>query len=79
LEIEEPTPYEEAVESPNYQEWMDAVRDELDSMTRNEVWELVDHPPGHKVIGNKWVFKVKRRADGSLDKFKARLVAKGYT
>ena len=79
LEIEEPTSYEEAVESPNSQEWMDAMRDELDSMARNEVWELVDLPPGRKAIGNKWVFKVKRRADGSLDKFKARLVAKGYT
>ena len=55
------------------------MRDELDSMARNEVWELVDLPPGRKAIGNKWVFKVKRRADGSLDKFKARLVAKGYT
>ena len=58
---------------------MDAMRDELDSMAKNDVWELVDLPPGCKAIGNKWVFKVKRRTDGSLDKFKARLVAKGYT
>ena len=55
------------------------MRDELDSMARNEVWDLVSLPPGRKTIGNKWVFKVKRRADGSIDKFKARLVAKGYT
>ena len=55
------------------------MRDELDSMARNEVWELVDLPPRRKPIGSKWVFKVKRRADESLDKFKARLVAKGYT
>ena len=79
LEIEEPTSYVEALESPNDKEWMDAMRDELDSMAKNEVWDLVDLPPGRRAIGNKWVFKVKRRADGSIDKFKARLVAKGYT
>jgi len=56
---------------------MDVMRDELDSMARNEVWELVDLPPRRKPIGSKWVFKVKRRADESLDKFKARLVVKG--
>ena len=43
------------------QEWMDAMRDELDSMAKNDVWELVDLPPGRKAIGNKWVFKVKRQ------------------
>jgi len=32
---------------------MDAMRDELDSMARNEVWELVDLPLGRKAIGNK--------------------------
>uniref|UniRef100_A0A2N9EKE5 Integrase catalytic domain-containing protein n=1 Tax=Fagus sylvatica TaxID=28930 RepID=A0A2N9EKE5_FAGSY len=41
--------------------------------------ELVDLPPGRKTIGNKWVLKVKRKADGSIDRYKARLVAKGYT
>jgi len=79
LEIEEPTFFIEAIDSPNRKEWMDAMRDELDSMVRNEVSELVDLPPRGKAIGNKWVFKVKHRTNGSLDKFKAHLVAKGYT
>ena len=55
------------------------MKDEIDSMAKNDVWELVDLPPGRKAIGNKWVLKIKRKADGSIDKFKARLVAKGYT
>ena len=55
------------------------MRNELDSMARNEIWDLVDLAPGRKAIGNKWIFKVKRWADGSIDKFKARLVVKGYT
>ena len=58
---------------------MEAIGDEMDSMARNKVWELIDLPPGRKSIGNKWVFKIKHRADGSIDKFKARLVAKGFT
>ena len=71
LEVEEPTSFQEAIDSPNSKEWMDAMRDEMDSMMRNHVWELVDLPPRRKSIGNKWVFKIKRRADGMIDKFKA--------
>uniref|UniRef100_A0A2N9EKF5 Integrase catalytic domain-containing protein n=1 Tax=Fagus sylvatica TaxID=28930 RepID=A0A2N9EKF5_FAGSY len=53
--------------------------EEMSSMDKNNVWELVDLLSGRKTIGNKWVLKVKRKADGSIDRYKARLVAKGYT
>jgi len=79
LEVDEPTSFQQAIDLPNSKEWMDAMRDEMDSMLRNQVWELADFPPGRKSIGNKWVFKIKRRADGMIDKFKARLVVKGFT
>ena len=55
------------------------MRDEMDSMAKNQVWELVDLSPGRKTIGNKWVLKIKHKVDGSIQKYKARLVAKGYT
>jgi len=58
---------------------MEAMRDEINSMTRNKVWELVDLSPQRKSIGNKWVFKIKRQADRTIDKFKVHLVAKGFT
>ena len=58
---------------------MDAMKDELSSMDKNSMWELVDLPPSCKAIGNKWVLKVKCKADGSIDKYKACLVAKGFT
>ncbi|KAL0294413.1 UNVERIFIED_CONTAM: hypothetical protein Sradi_6889400 [Sesamum radiatum] len=79
VDIDEPTTYEEAVTSPNANEWLTAMKEELSSMAKSNVLELVDLIAGRKTIGNKWVLKVKRKADGSIDKFKARLVAKGYT
>ena len=78
MEIEESTSYQETIDSPNHKEWMDSMKDEIDSMARNKVWELINLPPQRKSIGNKWVFKIKRQADGSIDKLKARLVAKGF-
>ena len=56
-----------------------AMEEELESMRVNQVWELVDLPEGRRAIGNKWVLKVKHKADGSVERFKARLVAKGFT
>ena len=42
-------------------------------------WKVVDRPAGHKVVGSKWVFKVKYTPTGHIDKFKARLVAQGFS
>ena len=75
----EPRSYDEAMSSPACNEWMTAMKDEMKSIRTNQVWELVDLPPRRKSIGNKWVLKIKRKADGSIDKYKAQLVAKGYT
>ena len=52
--------------------------EELGSIQDNKTWELVDPPNDHKIIGLKWVYKVKKDAEGNLVKHKARLVAKGY-
>ncbi|KAL0411003.1 UNVERIFIED_CONTAM: Retrovirus-related Pol polyprotein from transposon TNT 1-94 [Sesamum latifolium] len=79
VDIDEPTTYEEAVTSPKANEWIIAMKEEMSSMAKNNVWELVDLPARRKTIENKWVLKVKRKTDGSINKFKARLVAKGYT
>ena len=71
----EPRNFEEA---KNSKEWTRACEDEIESIEKNRTWELVELPLGAKAIGLKWVFKIKRNADGSINKFKARLVAKGY-
>lgn len=72
---EEPWDYEEA---KKLRVWVEACKDEIFSIEKNKTWDLVDLPAGMKPIGLKWVFKVNRNADGSINKFKARLVAKGY-
>lgn len=72
---EEPWDYTEA---KKLKVWVDACKDEIFSIEKNNTWDLVELPSGVKRIGLKWVFKIKRNADGSINKFKARLVAKGY-
>ncbi|KAL0438668.1 UNVERIFIED_CONTAM: Retrovirus-related Pol polyprotein from transposon RE1 [Sesamum latifolium] len=71
--FQEPRCYKEAQGSS---EWEEAMRQELHALELNGTWEVVPLPPGKKAIGNKWVYKLKLKADGSIDRHKARLVAK---
>ncbi|KAK2416966.1 putative mitochondrial protein [Trifolium repens] len=71
----EPTTYLEACKSEH---WRQAMRLELDALTKTGTWKLVDMPTNIKPIGSKWVYKVKYKSDGSIERYKARLVAKGY-
>jgi len=74
-ESDEPENFSEAVGNP---EWVEAMNNEISSIEKNGTWKLSKLPTGHKAIGLKWVFKLKRNADGEIVKHKARLVAKGY-
>lgn len=49
------------------------------ALEKNATWDMVPLPKGKKTIGCRWVFTVKHKVDGTVDRFKARLVAKGYT
>ena len=54
--------------------------EEMSSLYKNETWELVKRPANRRVVGCKWIFKVKKGLTSLEPKrFKARLVAKGYT
>ena len=59
--------------------WKEACEEEYQSLMDNNVWTVVDLPPGKKAVGSKWVFKLKKLPDGSIDRFKARVVARGFT
>ncbi|KAJ9559933.1 hypothetical protein OSB04_005093 [Centaurea solstitialis] len=71
----EPVLVEEAKKEP---EWVKAMDAEINSINKNNTRTLVNKPMGVKPIGLKWVFKVKKNAHGTINKYKARLVAKGY-
>ena len=76
---EDPLSYKQAIQSDNCDKWIEAMESELQSMSKNGVWKLVDLPQGCKPIGCKWVYKTKRNSKGQIDRYKARLVAKGFT
>ncbi|OWM73049.1 hypothetical protein CDL15_Pgr001163 [Punica granatum] len=55
------------------------MNEEICALELNKMWTIEPIPSDKKPIGCKWVFKIKRNADGSVERFKARLVAKGFT
>jgi hypothetical protein len=59
--------------------WKSAMVEEMEALQKNSTWDLVELPEGKKTVGCKWVFTVKHKADGSMERYKARLVAMGYT
>lgn len=54
------------------------MSDEFNALLRNETWTLVPFHPSQNLVGCKWVFRIKRNSDGSIERYKARLVAKGF-
>lgn len=73
--VDEPINYGQAVKERN---WRDAMKREIEAVEKNGTWKLTELPPGHNVIGLKWVYKIKRDANGKIQKYKARIVAEGY-
>ena len=71
----EPQSFAEAIQSEG---WREAIASEIESIKKNQTWEVVDLPEGKNTITAKWIFKEKRDASEEVRKLKARLVAKLY-
>jgi len=78
LQNDAPT-LEDGLRGVNARDWKRAMEVELSNLVKRGTWEPAVLPPGRKIVGHKWVLKVKREDDGSIKKFKARLTVKGYS
>ena len=67
----DPTSYEEAMRSEHSSKWLKAMKDEMESMSSNGVWDLEQIPKGAKTVGCKWVYKTKYDSRGNIERFKA--------
>ncbi|CAH9098391.1 unnamed protein product [Cuscuta epithymum] len=79
VKIEEnqiPNSYEEAKDK---KVWVDAVGDERGAMERNHTWDVEDLPKGRKAVTSRWVFTIKYKSNGDIERYKARLVARGFS
>lgn len=74
-QLAEPKSYNQSKYDPN---WIDAMNKEYAALLANHTWILVPPNDDQNIVRCKWVYKVKRRADGSLERYKACLVAKGF-
>ena len=78
-ELDEPKTLREARKRPDAGKWLAAAQEEMDSLMEHETWSLTKLPPGRKIVGSKYVFKVKLDENGEAARYKCRLVAQGYT
>lgn len=76
---DEPTTYRQAISCSDSLKWIEAMKNEYNSLIMNKTWELCKLPAGRKPVDCKWVYKLKYRSDGTIDRYKARLVARGFS
>ena len=77
--LDEPIYVIEALSRPKRDEYLKAMKEELESMKISELWDLLDLPNERKATGNKWIFKFKRKFDGSYRKPQITIGVKGFT
>lgn len=70
-----PTTVAQAMKDPH---WRNAMAEEIDAQMKNHTWDVVPPTSTQNVISCKWIFTLKYRPDGSIERYKARLVARGF-
>ncbi|GJY88576.1 ribonuclease H-like domain-containing protein [Tanacetum coccineum] len=65
-------------EASKDQQPVEAMNNEMDAIYKNNTWEITELPKDIKAIGSKWVYKIKYKSSGEIERYKARLIAKGY-
>lgn len=67
------------LQDAKYDHWQQAIAEELQAMGANKMWTVVQLPLDRESVGCRWIYKIKRKADGSIENYKARLVSKSFT
>ena len=75
---DDPLTFQEAMSHVDWQQWYLAMMSEIESLEKRSTWTVVKPPNGSNIIGTRFVYKIKRNADGSIERYKARLVAQGF-
>ena len=75
---DEPMTYKQAIASADAKEWLQSIKEEVNSLQKNQTWVEMNREEWMNVIGSKWVFKKKKDENGNVQRYKSRLVAKGY-
>jgi hypothetical protein len=75
---EEPGSFKEAIASKDKEKWITAIKEEIASLEEKKTFIIIPKPANAKLLDGRWIFKIKRNADGSIERYKARLVIKGY-
>jgi len=76
----DPISYKEGTSGPDGDNWKAAMTEEIDSLMKNNTWELVEKPTKQRILGCKWIYKRKSEIPGvERNRYKVRLVAKGFT
>ena len=75
----DPVSFSQVASCDNSEKWLNATKEEINSIEHNNIWDLVELLKDCKRVGCKWVFKTKRDSHDNLESYKARLVIKGFT
>jgi hypothetical protein len=75
----EPSCYQEEINDIDNVKWKMAMKQEMDCLEKNKTWDLVELPKDRKVVGCKWVYKLKNCVVGKIERHKYKMVAKGHS
>jgi len=80
-QVVSPSTYEPLVfnDDNRYESWHNATREEIQALCANKTWTLVSFHPSMNVVGSRWVYIIKCKADGNIERNKMHLVAICFT